>query len=264
LQKRVYWNTPNEVYRKDFERQGFEAFICPSRVRVNKSAADVIIALDALQSSYEIKDIQEYIILTTDTDFIALIEKLAERAKRTVAAANENNLSLSVYSDHADIVIPTFALRAAMGYQRHRKSITDFLRKERGPGKHSPSRDEKPLGTNHLADTVEGAPEGATAPSARGKAKGPRHPPVGPRDLEQAAEHLVVVAQQTPGLAIGKKTVIRALSHRMPSLRTSGPRSFFGCGSYNKMIERIARGRKDLTMQKYGNGGVAISYRESD
>src|SRR5262245_32230008 len=94
--KRVYWNGPNEIYRKTFEDAGYEAFMCPSRVKLNKSAADVIIALDALQLSYEKRDIAEYIVLTTDTDFIALIQKLGERLKRTVAAANENNTSLSV------------------------------------------------------------------------------------------------------------------------------------------------------------------------
>ena len=92
LQKRVYWNSPNEVHRSAFEREGFEAVMCPSRVRVNKSAADVIIALDALQSTYEAPEIQEYIILTTDTDFVPLLEKLADRSKKTVAAANEKNL----------------------------------------------------------------------------------------------------------------------------------------------------------------------------
>jgi uncharacterized LabA/DUF88 family protein len=255
-QKRVYWNAPNEIYRKVFEEAGYEAFMCPGRVRVNKSAADVIIALDALQSSYEHKDIEEYIILTTDTDFIALIQKLGERAKKTVAAANENNTSLSVYSDHSDLVIPTFALREAMKYERQRTSVAGLLGRKRSSGKANAvaaSRPSTPAAESADARSGEGA--------AKSKPKVAAPVAIGSGDLEQAAHHLVTVAQQTPGLEIGKKTVIRALSNRMPNFKSSGASSFLGCGSYKKMIERIAAGSKDLRVQKYKNGGIGISAR---
>jgi uncharacterized LabA/DUF88 family protein len=255
-QKRVYWNAPNEVYRKVFEEAGYEAFMCPGRVRVNKSAADVIIALDALESSYENKDIEEYIILTTDTDFIALIQKLGERSKKTVAAANENNISLSVYSDHSDIVIPTFALREAMKYERQRKSVADLLGRNRSSGKVS-----APVALRSGALAAAGGENRSGEAAAKPKPKAVASVAIGPGDLEQAAQHLVIVAQQTPGLEIGKKTVIRALSNRMPNFKSSGASSFLGCGSYKKMIERIAIGRKDLRVQKYKNGGIGISAR---
>jgi len=238
LQKRVYWNSPNEVHRSAFEQEGFEAVMCPSRVRVNKSAADVMIALDALQSTYEAPDIQEYIILTTDTDFVPLLEKLAERSKKTVAAANENNLSLTVYSDHADFVIPMFSLKEAMVYERS-GPFRDLLRRK-------PS----------AADSER--IKAATATSARAVAHATQKPAF---DLNVAAEHLAKVAERTPGLAIGKKTVARALTNRIPEFKTSGPSSYLGCGSYNRMLERLAQSREELQIHKYKNGGIAIVYR---
>jgi uncharacterized LabA/DUF88 family protein len=239
LQKRVYWNSPNEVHRSAFEREGFDAVMCPSRVRVNKSAADVMIALDALQSTYEAPDIQEYIILTTDTDFVPLLEKLADRSKKTVAAANEKNLSLSVYSDHADFVIPMFSLKEAMEYERRSGPFRDLLRRK--PGAAGSARIKV-----------------ATATPTRVGSHATQTPAF---DLNVAAEHLAKVAERTPGLAIGKKTVARALTNRIPEFTTSGPSSYLGCGSYNRMLERLAEGRDELQIHKYKNGGIAIVYR---
>ena len=69
------------------------------------------------------------------------------------------------------------------------------------------------------------------------------------------------MAERTPGLAIGKKTVARALTNRLPEFKTSGPSSYLGCGSYNRMLERLAQNREELQIHKYKNGGIAIVYR---
>src|SRR6185436_14443132 len=97
-------NAPNEVYREPFEANDFEAISCPSIVK-NKSAADMIIALDAMKSAYGSPSIEEYIVLTTDTDFVPLLDALGSEVKQTVSGGNRNNLSYEVYLDHADFVI---------------------------------------------------------------------------------------------------------------------------------------------------------------
>src|SRR5262249_45369867 len=87
LVKRVYWHAQNNGYRPAFEGHDFDAITCESFVD-NKSTADMIIALDALQATYDDKSIQEYVVLTTDTDFVPLVERLGNRSKQTVSAGN--------------------------------------------------------------------------------------------------------------------------------------------------------------------------------
>ena len=126
LVKRVYWHAQNDGYRSAFEGNGFEAITCRSFVD-NKSTADMIIALDALELTYGQKTIQEYVLLTTDTDFVPLVEKLGNRSKQTVNAGNRDNLSYGVFSDHADIVIAIDALKGAFRYER-KKSLFNRLK----------------------------------------------------------------------------------------------------------------------------------------
>src|SRR5262245_15007880 len=126
LVKRVYWNAQNDGYRSAFEGSGFEAITCRSLVD-RKSTADMIIALDALEATYDQKKIEEYVLLTTDTDFVPLVQKLGNRSKQTVNAGNRDNLSYGVFSDHADVVIGVDALKDAFRYQR-KKSLFNRIK----------------------------------------------------------------------------------------------------------------------------------------
>lgn len=220
-QKRVYWNTPFDVHREVFLQNGFEVIPCPSRVRRNKSAADMIIALDAFQSSYDWRRIREYIVLSMDTDFIPLLDKLAEKDKATVAACNA--ATLAVFSDHADIVIPVTTLEEAINYLRPKRSLLNLFRS--GPSRRV-----------HAARAL-----GA-----------------GPADISTAAEIVAETAARTPGFAIGKQAIDRALRNRLPGFTIDGRSAYLGFGSYASMIERIVAMRPELRLVRYSNGGIAL------
>jgi uncharacterized LabA/DUF88 family protein len=222
-QKRVYWNTQFAMHAQIFQQNGFEVIPCPSRVRRNKSAADMIIALDAFQSSQEHKRIKEYVVLTIDTDFIPLLDRLAEKGKATVAVANLD--THKVVADHADIVIPIAALADAIRYERRKRSLFDVFRRRRPP--------------------VE--PAGPTPPAE-----------TGPAAIGRAAAEIAAMATRTPGMPIGKEAVVRALPKVLPAFTTTGRARYIGHSNYAQLIEKIAAMRPDLKIVRYRNGGVAI------
>jgi uncharacterized LabA/DUF88 family protein len=113
LVKRVYWNSHNEVYREVFEAAGFEAFACRAEAKSKKSTADMVLALDAVDLLHAEDRIREFIVLTTDTDFVPLVDRLQDRDRRVVVMVDERDVSSAVYRPRADLVITRHALSDA-------------------------------------------------------------------------------------------------------------------------------------------------------
>jgi len=105
LVKRVYWNAHNEIYRGVFEAAGFEAFACRSEAKSKKSTADMVLALDAMDALCGEYLIKEFIILSADTDFVPLLERLQDNDRRVVALVDERDISSAVYRGRADLII---------------------------------------------------------------------------------------------------------------------------------------------------------------
>jgi uncharacterized LabA/DUF88 family protein len=228
LQKRVYWNSQFESYRDAFEANGFDVVMCPSRLRKGKSAVDMIMALDAFQVATGDKKVAEFILLTTDSDFIPLFERLAELSKSIVALADtEQKFVFSTYSDHADIVIPTFRIREAGKYTRQRVGLFGLIRR--------PASAEA---------TATPASRGAQRPSPR-EPSDPVMVSQAPKragNLEAAAQLVAAVAKQSSGSDISKQTITRALERKFDSVAQS---KWFGCGDYKSFINKVASTDED-------------------
>jgi len=89
LIKRVYWNPLYDRYRDVFEAAGFEAFSCGAIAKSKKSSADIVITLDAVDIAADTKGLQEIILLTSDTDFVPVVNRLQERELEVVAMGHE-------------------------------------------------------------------------------------------------------------------------------------------------------------------------------
>ena len=260
LVKRVYWHAQNDGYRSAFEGNGFEAITCRSFVD-NKSTADMIIALDALESTYGQKTIQEYVLLTTDTDFVPLVEKLGNRSKQTVNAGNRDNLSYGVFSDHADIVIAIDALKGAFRYERKKSlfnRLGDRWRQAREHvAKRKADRDEQKAeeARRKAAETERIAAEKRASTHRTAEIDGRK------KLMATAADHIARIGARSPGLQIGRRTINRTLANHMPEYTTVGGSAYLGCGGYNKMLEQLTSVRSDLRLHKYYRGGRGISFR---
>ena len=260
LVKRVYWNAQNDGYRSAFEGNGFEAITCRSLVD-RKSTADMIIALDALEAAYDQKKIEEYVLLTTDTDFVPLVQKLGNRSKQTVNAGNRDNLSYGVFSDHADIVIAIDALKGAFGYERKQSHFSRLRDRWRAGAEHVAKRRAE-REKQKTEDTRRQAAE-AERIAAEQRASAQRTAEIETRKklIETAAEHVARIGARSPGLQIGRRTVSRTLTNHMPEYTPVGGSAYLGCGGYNRMLEQFTSVRGDLRLHKHYRGGRGISFR---
>jgi len=175
------------------------------------------------------------VLLTSDTDFVPVVNRLQDRNIEVAAMGNEENATAAVYREYADFVVLRSAFREAFGYVR-------------------PVR-------RWFGKPAE-APAPAPAQSARAsKAGGER---AGDDPLRAAAERVVHVAKGALGSQVSRQSIIRALQG-VPGFATNGPNAWLGQGSYQKLMLAIARARrKELRVYSYRNGGVAISYLSPD
>ena len=79
--KRVYWNSQYDVHREAFEAAGFEAFDCrahaKSKIASGKSSADIVMTMDAIELRHQLNGVDEFIVLTTDSDFVPVVKPAA-------------------------------------------------------------------------------------------------------------------------------------------------------------------------------------------
>jgi uncharacterized LabA/DUF88 family protein len=224
--KRVYWNPLYERYREVFEAAGFQAFACGAVAKSKKSSADIVITLDAVDVASETKGLKEIILLTSDTDFVPVVNRLQDRELEVVAMGHEQNPTAEVYREYADNVVLRSAFMDAFRYERPKRKWFGLVR---------------------------------VKPPAPPKARSPRKAaPVKATPFEQACEQVVTAAQGVGGAMLSRKAVILALRD-VPGFNTGGTSAWMGHGSYKKMLLEIAKRRSELRLYAYRNGGVAVA-----
>ncbi len=225
--KRVYWNPLYDRYRDVFEAAGFEAFSCAAVAKSKKSSADMVITLDAVDIAANTKGLKEIILLTSDTDFVPVVNRLQERDLEVVAMGHEQNPTAEVYRKYADHVVLRNAFMDGFKYERPKRKWFGLIR-------------VKP-------------PVPPPAPVSRAA-------PTNASPVDQAAGRIVLAAQGVGGAMLSRKAVIFALRD-VRSFNTGGANAWLGLGSYKKMLLEIAKKRSDLRLYSYRNGGVAVAYR---
>jgi len=229
--KRVYWNPLYERYRGAFEAAGFQAYSCGAVAKSKKSSADIVITLDAVDVAAETKKLQEIMLLTSDTDFVPVVNRLQDRGLDVVAMGHEGNPTAAVYREYADDVVLRSAFLDAFKYERPRRKWFGLVRVKPPPPEPPPPPQPKP------------------APTPRATR------------LDQAADRVVQAAQGAGGAQLSRKAIILALRD-IEGFNTSGAKAWLGYGAYRKMLLAIAsKKRGELRLYSYRNGGLAVAYR---
>jgi len=222
VEKRVYIAAPYEHYVPRLVDAGFEAI---------PSAADLLLALDAVESIYIGKNAREYIVFTVDRDFAELLERLGEREKDRVVTIERGTPSETLFPDRAEIVVPLESLKAALRYRRQPR----LWRRLAGLALLPSAALYRPLREARLRRRQQ-----AQATKA----------------LMAAADHIATLAHKTPGSPVGKRTVMKYLMAQMG--QSEDLSRYFGCRDYSEMMRKVVEIRKDLRLIKYGAGGVAV------
>jgi uncharacterized LabA/DUF88 family protein len=114
--KRAYWNSTSEHDRKKFESRGIDAILVDRYVTL-KNTADVHMAIDMIDLLYTRPDIEEYVLLSKDSDFIPVMQRLRSRHKKTAMLVDLASPTLhTAFRDKVDIVIPHRDLLLATAY----------------------------------------------------------------------------------------------------------------------------------------------------
>ena len=88
VHKRIYWNSSAEKHRETFEAAGFDVVLC-EKFATMKNGADIRMALDVVDIVLEGVEVEEYILFSTDSDFVPVLQRLTEKAKTSAILVDE-------------------------------------------------------------------------------------------------------------------------------------------------------------------------------
>lgn len=253
LHKRVYWNLQFDKYRGDFERAGFEAFNCRAlakrKISAGKSSADIVITMDAIEIALMTKKLDEIIVLTTDSDFVPVVNRVQNPGLRVVTAGKETDPTYELYSQHSDAVVHIAALKAAFEYQRTPRKWYQLR---------SPPPEVAPLTLQRerqspLMGRVRAAL--ATADGEQGE---------GATELHRAAGIVKALGERMPDQVLSKTKIVRALTVLPDFTPTyqSGIRPWFGFKNFATMMRRLEQIERSIEVNTVGKGKVEVIYRE--
>lgn len=116
--KRVYWNSAAEKHRDKYEAQGFDVVLC-EKFANRKNGADIRMAVDIVETVHTRSRIDEFVLVTVDSDFVPVLQRLQARGKRSVVLVDEERPDHhTICRRHADVLIPVRKLVEARQYQR--------------------------------------------------------------------------------------------------------------------------------------------------
>jgi len=245
VSKRVYWNSSAEGHRDSYEAAGFEVVLC-EKFSAMKNGADIRMALDVLDTCWKSPEIKEYILFTTDSDFVPVLQRLTEKSKLSAILVNEATaVSHTAFSIYADLVVPMRELVSeGLAYARPANGLLQALRSSRG-GASTPAA---------KAPVATARPKAGASGAAQGKGAGT------PAELLAQAERAVVrVASRTPKTFVARRTIERQLQ-QIKGFKKTGPNAYLGKAHYQGLMLEIARMNKRIKVQQGPKQSASVMY----
>jgi uncharacterized LabA/DUF88 family protein len=242
--KKIYWNSSDEKHREAFEAAGFEVVLC-EKFSSMKNGADIRMALDILDTCWREPEIKEYILFTTDSDFVPVLQRLSEKSKLSAILVNETRMDAhTAFNIFADVLIPLRHLKSeGLTYKRPDAGLLRGLRKKAAPD--GPVR-----------------PPGKTAPAAAPKgppAQGTEASKVKAADqslLAQAERAVVRVASRTPKTYVTRKAIEGQL-RQIKGFKKNGADAYLGKQHYQGLMMEI--GKRDKRVKVLPGRGQSAS-----
>ncbi len=258
--KRVYWNSSAEKHRDTFEAAGFEVVLC-EKFSAMKNGADIRMALDVLDFCWQAPSIKEYILFTTDSDFVPVLQRLTEKRKLSAILVNEATMvSHTAFSIYADLVVPVRELiNEGFSYTRPEGGWLRTLVQRKAP-------DDSPrlalgLAGKTAAARAKAAPAGAGAGTTASQAKGKAGP--SPNLLAQAERAVLRAASRTPQKYVPRKDIEKELQ-LIKGFKKAGPNAYLGKQHYQGLMLEVARMNKRIKVQQGRNNSASVMYVPED
>jgi uncharacterized LabA/DUF88 family protein len=270
MQRRLYLNSQANKHRKGFEEIGFEV-IEVERYGGLHNSADIRIAVDMIEAALLQSRIEEYILLSLDSDFVPVVQKLGSRGKRTVVMVDEHKSAAKTAFDlHADATIARRVLtEEAETYVRPRRGLIGRLRRRPVEAASTSDRNSQagqksaigragwpvvPLQA-HLPKPKSVAANGS-APAARAAEAG-----VGAADPvpRLAIDAFIKVAARNVGQPTARTSIMKELA-TLPGFAHNGAKAYFGFRSYKALVEAVAKVEPRIRVKPLSFGGIAVAY----
>ncbi len=255
LQKRVYWNSHAERNRALFQRHGF-APILIGKYSGLKNGADIRMAMDVVEATYTRSEIDEFILLTGDSDFVPVLERLRQKAKRSAIVATEHRPNIhTTYHRSADLLIPSRRLTEAAQYERENQGLLSRLfAKPQAKSVAAPPAASRAATEGARASTVGPAP---TRPIRKDTTDTAGTDPTS--ILETAAKQVLKLLIRQPRNYVAQKRVVAELE-QLQTFKRQGPTAFFGTGSYKNLAKELTRIEPRITVVDQPGGGTGVVF----
>lgn len=241
LVKKVFWNPAAIKHSAAFEAAGFEVVLCERFAELGNSL-DIRMAIDIVETCRKNRRIDEFILATTDSDFIPVLQKLHELGKRSAVVVDPTKMNVyTTYRQHADTLIVRGDLIGAKSYKRPEPGF--FARLTKG-GRRKP---EAPS---------NGGTNGSAAPKPRPDGAAPNG---GGDRIDLAVDKVIKIASTQPNRETAQKKVLAEL-RAIEGFATSGREQYFGTGSYKALMSEVAKRDGRIRIVKKNRGGTAIMY----
>lgn len=158
-----------EDYRRDVERAGVQTMQVFSVSKAEKNAADIVLVVDCLRAAADLDQLEVFIIVSADGDFVPLVRRLHELDKYVVGATLANHPVNSVLEQEVDHYValklaptpPPAALKPVF-------SAGEPVKKTAAPRKAAPKK---------AAKVVEPPPAKKAEPAKKTAKKAPKKEP---------------------------------------------------------------------------------------
>lgn len=253
VSKRVYWNAQYDVHREAFQAAGFETFDCrahaKTKIASGKSSADIVITMDAIELRHMMRGIDEMVILTTDSDFVPVVNRLQLEGLRVVTAGKETDPTYQLYSEHADGVIHIGALKAAFEYERTPRK---WYKLRSDPPVIAPLRQQ----VERRSRLMKKVREAVRVEKASGT-------PGVEQQIRLAADIVMQLGARTPDQPLPRNKVIRALEGMEGFQTKYGNRvkPWLGQKNFKTLMHKLSRENPDIQVTELADKTVRVVCR---
>jgi uncharacterized LabA/DUF88 family protein len=255
--KRAYWNSTSEHDRKKFESRGVDAILVDRYVTL-KNTADVHMAIDIIELLYTRPDIEEYVLLSKDSDFIPVMQRLRSKQKKTAMLVDLASPTLhTAFRDKVDIVIPHRDLLLATAYSPPVRKLGLIGRwRARLATKREQAQLERDVRQSPAVagGKLSTGPELKPPPAQPVAIKLPEGTPI-----QQAASLIGKLLQTSRGLYVPQKAILTQL-RAIPEFTELGTAKYLGAGSYHDLMSRIAATDPLMKVDLQNGGHTAVRY----
>lgn len=243
--KRVYWNSSAEKHREVFEAAGFEVVLC-EKFSSMKNGADIRMSLDIIDTCWKVPEIKEYILFTTDSDFVPVLQRLSERSKLSAILVNEARMDAhTAFNIFADVLVPLRELMSeGLVYKRTKGGILGNLRNK--------TTARGAVGAAGKGPQTSAPKRLALDEAGKGKASDESL-------LAQAERAVVRVASRTPKKFVTRRAIEDQLQ-QLEGFKKRGPDAYLGKQHYQGLMMDISKRNKRIKVQAGRNQSASVMY----